>query len=446
MFNPEDHPTFQPIRRLDSLVPRAGVNQIRGINQAGATGAGIPKQVTNVFVTVANAQTGSTSAVTVVFHRDPSDKNFAGVYVWVRGYQQNPAPVQIASSADSPVTFVLNNTGEAVSLIVQAYGNGGSASLASAPTSGLSLPKSSGGGVGTSTVTGSTVSGTVGALAKISGTSAVSSTNLTGDVTTSNTPACTVVGIQGTSVDSLALLDGDLLRYSVTSGKYEPVMNADWLVLPHVTSSVPDVIYQNYWGSLTFTGGGTASLVASTASEVYGIKYATSTTAGTTAGFGLNGTSNALAFGNYRRLRFKLSLDQTATCRLWFGWGSTTGATFGIWGKDTLTTPFVGFRYSTNAGDTKYQCVTNTGAAQTTVAESTASHVDTNIHVFDIVYDGTQGKFYIDRTLVGTINTNLPATTTVGGPWMVIDNITTAASRTFTFYRAAGTIDYAKVQ
>ncbi len=344
------------------VTSQSGLQQLHGINRANSTGAGIPKQVTAVQVSVANAQVGLTSTVTCTFHRDPADKNLSGVYIWVKGYQSNPAPVQLASSADSPVTFVMTNTGETVSLIVQAYGNGGSAPLDFAPTSGLTLPKSTGGGVSTSSATGTTVSGTTGALAKIAGPSSVASTNLTGDVVTSNTPACTVVGIQGTSVDSLALLDGDHLRYSVTSGKYEPVMDSDWLVLPHISGSVPDVIYQNYWGSLTFTGGGSASLVASTASEVFGIKYATSTTAGTTAGFGLNGTNNALAFGNYRRLRFKLSLDQTATCRLWFGWGSTTGATFGIWGKDTLTTPFVGFRYSTNAGDTKYQCVTNTGS------------------------------------------------------------------------------------
>ena len=45
---------------------------------------------------------------------------------------------------------MLNNTGEPVSVIVQSVGNGGQAPLSSAPTTGLTLPKSVSGGYGTS--------------------------------------------------------------------------------------------------------------------------------------------------------------------------------------------------------------------------------------------------------------------------------------------------------
>lgn len=134
-------------------VSRFGVSQIRGINIAGSTGSGIPKHVTDVSTSMANAQTGSTSTVTVTFRRDPADKTFGGVTVYVKGYQGNQTPVQIAQSSDSPLSFVLNNTGEAVSVIVQAGGNGGAAPLSTAPSSGVKLPKSSVGGYGTSTST-----------------------------------------------------------------------------------------------------------------------------------------------------------------------------------------------------------------------------------------------------------------------------------------------------
>ena len=58
--------------------------------------------------------------------------------------------MQVSSGVGSPTKFVLNNTGENVSFTVQAYGNGGSAPLTSAPTCGATLPQSTGGGFGSS--------------------------------------------------------------------------------------------------------------------------------------------------------------------------------------------------------------------------------------------------------------------------------------------------------
>lgn len=129
------------------------VNQIHGINPAGSTGAGIPKQVSNVQASLANASPGATSTINIRFQRDPSDKNFAGVVIYVKGYQGNNSPVQVGASKDSPCIVILNNTGESVTLIVQAVGNGGVSPLASSPTTAIKLPKSAGGGAGTTTVT-----------------------------------------------------------------------------------------------------------------------------------------------------------------------------------------------------------------------------------------------------------------------------------------------------
>lgn len=138
---------------LTGVRSQTGINQLRGSTVAGATSVGIPKQVSNVAATMSNASTGSTSKVTITFQRDPSDKSFSGVTVYVRGYQGNQTPTQIASGTDSPLNVILNNTGESVSLIVQATGNGGVSPLATAPTTGLILPKNVSGGFGTSTST-----------------------------------------------------------------------------------------------------------------------------------------------------------------------------------------------------------------------------------------------------------------------------------------------------
>lgn len=136
-----------------SLGNRTLIQQVRGINVNGANGSGIPKPVTDVKASVSNASVGSTSVISVIFHRDPSDSAFAGVAILAKGYQGNNTAVQVGSSVDSPATFILSNTGESISLIVQPYGNGGSTPLANCPSVGVKLPKSSLGGAGTTTRT-----------------------------------------------------------------------------------------------------------------------------------------------------------------------------------------------------------------------------------------------------------------------------------------------------
>lgn len=143
---------------LTGVKAQTGINQLRGSTVAGSTGIGIPKQVTNVSVNMSNASKGSTSLLTVTFQRDPSDKSYAGVVVYVKGYQGNQTPTQVASGTDSPLNVVLNNTGESISLVVQAIGNAGSAPLATAPSTGLTLPQNVSGGFGTSTSTNLTSS------------------------------------------------------------------------------------------------------------------------------------------------------------------------------------------------------------------------------------------------------------------------------------------------
>lgn len=144
-------PSFNHL--VDFLVPRFAVNQIRATTVNSSTGTGIPKQVSSVSTAMSNAATGATSTVTVTFQRDPTDTSFAGVQIFVKGYQGNQTPVMVAQSTESPAKFVLNNTGESISVTVQAYGNGGNAPLSNAPTAGIRLPKSSSGGFGSGSST-----------------------------------------------------------------------------------------------------------------------------------------------------------------------------------------------------------------------------------------------------------------------------------------------------
>lgn len=128
------------------------INQLHGIAANNATGAGIPKQVTNPQVSIANANQGATCTVSILYKADPSDSSLSGVNVWVKGYQGNNNPVLVGSGTSSPTKIVLNNTGENVTFVIQAFGNGGNAPFTQAPTCSGTLPKSTGGGFGSASV------------------------------------------------------------------------------------------------------------------------------------------------------------------------------------------------------------------------------------------------------------------------------------------------------
>jgi hypothetical protein len=138
---------------LNDAGNRTNINQIRSITQAGSNGSGIPRHVTNVTAAVSEASAGATSKIVLTFRRDSTDVSFGGVIVYARGYQGNQSPTQVGFGTDAPITVILNNTGESVSLIVQATGNGGNAPLSTAPTCGVKLPTSTNGGFGTNTKT-----------------------------------------------------------------------------------------------------------------------------------------------------------------------------------------------------------------------------------------------------------------------------------------------------
>lgn len=186
-------PTSVPIT-LAGVRAQTCINQLRGSTVSGSTGIGIPKQVSNVAVNMSGASKGSTSLLTVTFQRDPSDKSYSGVIIYVTGYQGNRTPTQVASGTDSPLNVVLNNTGESISIIVQAKGNAGSAPLATAPTTGVTLPKNISGGFGASTATNLTSvqvqqiagGGTVG-TGSLTLSSAIQSTPLTVNLSTQGT-------------------------------------------------------------------------------------------------------------------------------------------------------------------------------------------------------------------------------------------------------------------
>jgi hypothetical protein len=137
-------------------------------------------------------------------------------------------------------------------------------------------------------------------------------------------------------------------------------------------------------------------------------------------------TGTPITAGTFLSLQILARLEQTTTCRMWIGMAAD-GGTGSIFQSDQPSgEPLVMFRYSTNASDTNFQCIcqSGTGTNHTTVDSGVAA--DTNYHVFKITLSGGVYTFWIDGVSVATISTNTPPTSTPMGTMVHIDNIATS--------------------
>lgn len=122
-----------------SSQPRPTTNSPNAILSPLGQGTSVPQHVIGVAAIVKKTSDVS-SNVTVTFQRNPNDYQFVNAGVFVSGYKGNPQPVNVASG-QSPISFALENTGDPISIAVQANGATGSAPLASAPTTAAKLVK-----------------------------------------------------------------------------------------------------------------------------------------------------------------------------------------------------------------------------------------------------------------------------------------------------------------
>lgn len=117
----------QALLRLEhdiQRIKRQGPKKIDTTSGAAvATAGGVPKQVISCSGTESPVSQVDRvySQVAVSFTRDPGDKNYAGVHVWLTGYHGNSQPVLITDAADSPAVFLVETTGENVTVTVQPF-------------------------------------------------------------------------------------------------------------------------------------------------------------------------------------------------------------------------------------------------------------------------------------------------------------------------------------
>src|SRR5690349_16291834 len=126
----------EPLNLSDSL---AGISTRSNLQQlkSPTSQLNIPAHVQNVQAKVTRISDVS-SKVTVTFSRAVQDTNFVDARVFVTGYAGSSQPVQVGSG-QSPVQFFLNNSGDAITVTVQASGQQGQAPMATAPTTTLKL-------------------------------------------------------------------------------------------------------------------------------------------------------------------------------------------------------------------------------------------------------------------------------------------------------------------
>ncbi len=142
-----------------------------------------------------------------------------------------------------------------------------------------------------------------------------------------------------------------------------------------------------------------------------------------------------------KSLKWQIQLSQTTDTRIWMG--LSNGIAISDWITDVPNYAIVGFRYSTNAGDTKWMCATQTDSSHSTInAETTPSHVDTGIHVFELQFDGTFVNFFIDGTQVGSQNGNLPIVSTGLSPFVLVNSVSGSNGIKLTVFGAAALGNY----
>lgn len=183
----------------------------------------------------------------------------------------------------------------------------------------------------------------------------------------------------------------------------------------------------NEWGVPVSTTAGT--LANGNSTDAAWVQFTTGTAAGNTAGF--NAGSANLTRRQHDPLYFfrvKTGSDISSQ-RIWIGLSTSTG----VHDNNSIAAKGISgamFRYSTDAGDTKWVGVCSNGTTQTVSAGIGSDIVLSTAYTLTIRVDSTNAKvhFSVDGGTTETeVSTNLPATTTQLGHFNRIETRVAAA-------------------
>lgn len=159
-------------------------------------------------------------------------------------------------------------------------------------------------------------------------------------------------------------------------------------------------------------------------------RFDTAAAAGAFAGFSPGG-----GFTEYFQTRHEgvvtlwiMTGSNISDIRYWIGVGQNNPSN-----SDTAPNNFIGFRYSTVAGDGGWVGVTKASGSQT-VTSTVAAIAASTVYKLTITFTGTQMDFKVDNSSVQSSTTNLPSTTLSIG-FQVFICPTVATSKSFYFSR-----------
>lgn len=173
---------------------------------------------------------------------------------------------------------------------------------------------------------------------------------------------------------------------------------------------------------------GDSLVVDPTASEPAYYQLQTGSSPNTQAQFYDNGNNaphqQLITLGILVYSQYRVQLTSSTNQRVWLALTDSNSNT-GNLVSDTPDQNMVGFRYSTNAGDTNWMAYCGTDSSHQTVVD-TGVTPDGAGHIFSITYDSGTVTFLIDGTSVATISTNLPATSVKMQNAINVDNVNMA--------------------
>lgn len=154
----------------------------------------------------------------------------------------------------------------------------------------------------------------------------------------------------------------------------------------------------------SFSAAGTPTAGSPSSGAPQYTNYVSAATTNSDAG--LNGLANIHATKAFR-LVCRVAPQESAVERIWVGLFGQSSPN--VMGSDTGSTGHVcAFRFSTNVPDTNWMCVTRDG----TTANAEDSGVAFATGAIELMIEFTpsvNAKFYINKTLVRTVTSNLPA-------------------------------------
>lgn len=222
------------------------------------------------------------------------------------------------------------------------------------------------------------------------------------------------VQLRGVNILStqLPVADGQVLTYD--GANWRPREPQPYRVQEAHADSTGNIVGMYTGSGSTFrwatNNANLSTFVNATATEK--LLYQMGTATANTVVVYANNQSNHIQYtlGNVKRYRSRVGLLATTSERFYIGLADFTNLNPNSdWTTDTPAHNFVGFRYSTNAGETNFMMCAQTDATHQTVT-STGVAIDTAMHVFEFYYDGAAVQFFIDGNNVGSISTNLMAT------------------------------------